>query len=382
MREEARQFGFGLRLQLVLTLLTAFACAFGLFYVTSIELAARAKQSGAIEKLDVLVRLWTFYGGLTAVVVLFLSYVALTYWIVRPIERVTRAAEQLASGDLRGAVPVGGAAEVARLSVAFNEMASQLRVERQRLEARVRELEATTKDLRATQDTLIMSEKLASVGRLAAGVAHEIGNPLAAVDGLLELIEPGATDAAEQREFITRARRETDRMQRIIRDLLDYARQGHTQRSPGATSDIRQVIEDAERLLSPQKEWRGITLYKEFEARLPIVEGDSNDWMQVIVNLFINAADAMDGNGTIHVTISEHDDRVRVSVQDSGPGLPQQVQDRLFEPFVTTKANGKGTGLGLAVCQAVVTRYGGRIIGDNAPGRGARFTLDLVGARS
>src|SRR5262249_40112570 len=143
--------------------------------------------------------------------------------IVRPLEDLTRASERLAEGR-DASVPVRGAAESVRLALAFNDMQSELRSERTALQERLAELERTTAGLRAAQAWVVRREKLAAVGRLAAGVAHEIGNPISAILGLLELVKSGDLPAAEQQEFLRRIEKETQRIHGIIRDLLDFAR--------------------------------------------------------------------------------------------------------------------------------------------------------------
>ena len=166
------------------------------------------------------------YTGITSIAILILTYIVLTRRIVAPIEVLTRASQRFAAGKLDTPVPVTGAAEVADLAAAFNAMAQQLREDRATLEARLRELETTATNLRSAEEQVVRGEKLASVGRLAAGIAHEIGNPLAAILGFVELLRQGNLSPREASEFLERIQRETERIHRIIRDLLDFARQG------------------------------------------------------------------------------------------------------------------------------------------------------------
>lgn len=316
------------------------------------------------------------YVSVTGGAILLLTYLALTSLIVRPIDLLTRASERLARGSLEVEVPVKGAAEVRRLAQTFNDMARQLRADRAALEARLRELEATTRELEAAQEQVLRSARLASVGRLAAGVAHEIGNPLAAVLGLVELARDGDLDPRERDEFLGRIQKETERINTIIRDLLDFARQEPVE--VDATTNLAEVIEDAVQLVAPQKDTRKLVIQQRIEE-VPRVRGSADRLTQVVLNLLLNAADAMEGEGEIVIEASREEDVVRLVVSDTGPGIPEALLGELFEPFVTSKPVGQGTGLGLAVCHTIVERLGGTIAASNT-GSGARFEVRLPAA--
>lgn len=348
-------------------------------------IGAAGAEGGGDGASGALVRLVVLYAGVTSLAMLVLCYVLLTRLIVRPVEDLTRAAERLARGRTEVRSPVRGAAEVQALALAFNAMADDLRSERASLEARLRDLEATTRELRAAQDSLVRSEKLASVGRLAAGVAHEIGNPLSGILGLVELLREGGLEPAEQAEFLRRIQHETERIHRIIRELLDYSRRGPEEGAETASSDLAEVIAGAVHLVAPQKDLRRVTI----EQRLPegtiAVRGDGDALTQLVLNLLLNAADAIEGEGTITIAVELEGEegaggepgRARLTVDDTGAGIAPEVRDRLFEPFVTTKPSGTGTGLGLAVCWTIVERVGGTIAAEDAPSGGARFVVRL-----
>jgi signal transduction histidine kinase len=346
-----------------------------------VRLSVRRPAGGAAS----LAPLFALYMLVTAGTVLVFTYIALGQLIVRPVERLTRASERLAAGGAHVSVPEEGAAEVARLASAFNDMAAQLRAERAALEARLTELERATKELHTAQDSLVRSEKLASVGRLAAGVAHEIGNPLAAILGFVELLRAGGLDPEEEREFLARIFAETHRIHRIIRDLLDFSRQSSDAEDDArdVSSDLRAVVADAVRLVAPQKDLRLVTIEQQLHDDARPVRGAAHRLTQVVLNLLLNAADAVDGEGTIVVTVMPSEgDTVSLVVEDSGPGIAPGVLATLFEPFVTTKPAGRGTGLGLAVCHTIVERLGGTMRAENtltADGRasGARFVVRL-----
>lgn len=318
------------------------------------------------------------YVSITGGTILLLTYVALTYLIVRPVAAVTHASERLAAGR-HVEVPVRGAAEVARLALAFNDMATQLRAERSALEDRVRELEETTEELRAAHVHLERSERLASVGRLAAGVAHEIGNPLAAILGLVELVRAGDLSADEANEFLRRVQVETERIQKTIRDLLDFSRQGRDDDEAGAEgADLGEVVEDAVRLVAPQKDLQRVDIERRLDPEAPRVRGSADRLTQLVLNLLLNAADAIEGEGSIRLEVHPAGDHmVELVVADSGPGIDVDIAASLFDPFVTTKPAGEGTGLGLAVCHTIVEHLGGTIRAENPPEGGARFVVRL-----
>lgn len=326
-----------------------------------------------------LARLLLLYVAVTGGAILLLAYVALTYLIVRPVEALTQASERLASGRLDVGVPVRGAAEVARLAVVFNGMASELRSERLALEKRLAELEETTAELRSAQEQILRSARLASVGRLAAGVAHEIGNPLAAILGLVELVRAGGLEERERAEFLARIQSETERINSIIRDLLDFSRKAPDEDEASASADLREVVADAVHLIAPQKDLRAITVEQRLAEDLPRVRGGSDRLTQVVLNLLLNAADAIEGEGRITIEVARTDDghAVALAVSDTGPGIAPEIRDTLFEPFVTTKPAGHGTGLGLAVCHTIVEQLGGTITASSAPEGGARFEVRL-----
>lgn len=318
--------------------------------------------------------LWVFYIALTGLLILLLTYVALTFLIVRPLQEVTLASARLAEGRTEIEVPERGAGEVRRLARSFNAMGKQVRGDRAQLEERLAELEATTAELEQAEDQVLRSARLASVGRLAAGVAHEIGNPLTAVVGLVELARDDELDARTRDELLERTTRETERIQRIIRDLLDFARP--EDEGEDAVADAAAVIEDAVRLVAPQKDTSAIRIERRLET-VGRVRGSADRLKQLVLNLLLNAVDAVDGEGEVIIELAEGEGGVLIAVSDDGPGIDPEVRAHLFEPFVTTKPVGAGTGLGLAVCHTIVERLGGSLRATEASSGGARFELRL-----
>jgi two-component system, NtrC family, sensor kinase len=323
-----------------------------------------------------LVRLVGMYTGLVALGLLVFAYIALTRLIIRPLDSLSGAARRVAGGARVLEVPDRGPAELVDLGRALLEMTQKLKADEQRMLDQIDELEQRTRELREAQDGLIRSEKLASVGRLAAGLAHEIGNPIAALLGLEDLLLQGGLEPGEERDFLVRMRQETERIHRVLHDLLDFARPTSARDAdkPGA---VTEAIKDVVALVRPQKSFQNVALTVATPDDLPYVTLGRERIMQVLLNLLLNAADATGSRGRIVLRAERHDKRVRLSVEDDGPGVDPAIQKRLFEPFATTKEVGKGTGLGLAVCRGLVESVGGSIELDRTHHPGARFVVEL-----
>jgi signal transduction histidine kinase len=222
---------------------------------------------------------------------------------------------------------------------------------------------------------------LAAVGRLSAGVAHEIGNPLAAIRGLLDLMQTGDLDPEEEREFVGRVQREAERIHHTIRDLLDFSRSEPGQEARiESSADISEVVSDTIKLIDRQTRFRDIEIALTLDDQLPRVRGDHERLRQLLLNLLFNAADALGGTGRIEVRAANSGGVVQLIVEDDGPGIDGEIIEQVFDPFVTTKAPGQGTGLGLAVCHTIVQELGGSIEAANRQQGGAAFEVRLSAA--
>jgi signal transduction histidine kinase len=328
-----------------------------------------------------LVRLVALYMTLMALALLLGAYAALTRQIVHPLDALARAAERVAGGARRLEVPKTGPRELVELGTSLRSMTERLLANEEALRQQIQQVELATQHLREAQETLVRSERLASVGRLAAGLAHEIGNPLSALLGMEELLLAGELEPADSRDFLVRMRQETERIHAILRDLLAFARP--SVRGSGQTPEpgsIEVAVEDTVALLAPQRDLRQIGLALELDPGLLPVPMSREQLVQVVLNLVLNAADACGQGGHIVVRARRTDRGARLEVEDDGPGVASSVRPRLFEPFVTTKEVGKGTGLGLAVCRGLVEAAGGTIALDPDYHQGARFLVDLPSA--
>jgi two-component system NtrC family sensor kinase len=340
--------------------------------------AAILRTDDSAARAAPLVRLLGLYSLLVGTLLLVAAYFALTRLIVRPLDSLARAAERVALGARRFSVPQAGARELVELGRNLHTMTEHLIREEEALRAKVDEVERATVSLKEAQHRLVRSERLASVGRLAAGLAHEVGNPIAALIGLEDLLLEGGLDPAEQQDFLQRMRKETERISRILRDLLQFARPGEPHELPGgAEGDVAEAVADTAALIAPQKAMRGVELEVDVPRELPTVALRAEQLMQLVLNLVLNAVDALDGGGRVRVTARLSTVGVQLVVEDNGPGVAERVRERLFEPFVTTKEVGKGTGLGLAVCRGLVEAVGGAIALDVAFEGGARFVVEL-----
>jgi signal transduction histidine kinase len=325
-----------------------------------------------------LLRLLALYTAIVAVSLLGLAYYALTRLIVKPLDELARSAERVANGARKLVVPQTSVKELGELGGSLRTMTERLLSEEEALRRKVDEVEKATASLKEAQDRLVRSERLASVGRLAAGLAHEIGNPIAALIGLQDLLLEGGLDEAEQRDFLKRMRKESERIHGILRDLLAFARPGAVGATDeGAQGEVSSVVDDVAALVAPQKALKEVELELDVHPDLPLVPMSREHLIQVLLNLVLNAADAVGSGGRVRVAAEPSERGVRLSVEDDGPGVDPAILARLFEPFATTKDVGKGTGLGLAVCRGLVEASGGSIVLDVAHRPGARFVVDL-----
>jgi two-component system NtrC family sensor kinase len=233
------------------------------------------------------------------------------------------------------------------------------------------------------QQRILQSEKLAAIGTLAAGIMHEINNPLAtigacvaALDGRIEDYVPPAHHGA-MREYLQIIDKEVQRCEGIVDGLLDFSRPRGKARGP---VNVSTILEDTLFLLKHHERFRKIELIRHLAEDLPQVQANGEQLIQLFMALMLNALDAMEEGGTLTVTAragTVHEDEVEVEIEDSGMGIPRSELSKIFEPFYTTKPPGRGTGLGLSVCYGIVAEHGGRIEADSQQGRGSVFRVYL-----
>lgn len=304
------------------------------------------------------------------------GYFALTRWIVRPILTLEHSAVRVATGGRRLIIPKQAPREIASLAARLSQMTEQLRDEEEQLRRKISEVQFTSEELRRTQQSLMRSERLATVGRLSAGLAHEIGNPISSLMGFIDLLLEGDLAPEEERDFLMRMRKETSRIDRVLSDLLAYARPAGSQQKnqPGS---VGEAVRTVRQLVSPQKSFHELTLTLVHQAKADSVALDLERLIQVTLNLVINAADACERRGQVRIVTRDEDAEVELLVEDDGPGVRKDQRERIFEPFVTTKDVGRGTGLGLSVTRGLVESAGGSIEVEDSELGGACFRVRL-----
>ena len=236
--------------------------------------------------------------------------------------------------------------------------------------------EATIRELRQAQSRLLQSEKLATIGQMAAGIAHELNTPLTYIMGNLELMQAQPLSGPQQAMLVSMARG-ADRLKGLAQSLLAFSRPA--QEAPVRLA-VNDIIERGLELCHYQILRGGVGLQKQLANGLPTVMGVSNQLEIALINLVVNAVDAMEGSGTLVVASAAHGEDVEIVVSDTGHGIPAEIHSSIFEPFFTTKAEGKGTGLGLATVLMIVERHHGRIELTSAAGKGTTFRILLPAA--
>jgi two-component system NtrC family sensor kinase len=256
---------------------------------------------------------------------------------------------------------------------ALGQLAARLEAAQTGLGNQVEQLSVLNRELAATREGLLRAERLAVVGRLAAGVAHEIGNPLGALIGFVGLIK-SAPDQDTRAEALVGIEGQAQRIHRTLQELMDFARAGKMTLVP---VPLPLAVETAVKLVKAHPRWREMRLAVDLPSDLSPVRASEHHLVQVIVNLLLNAADACKGQGSIAISgRTPEPGWTRLAVTDDGPGIRAGDGERIFEPFVSDKPVGQGTGLGLAISRQLVEGFGGRIRAAPQEG-GARFEIDL-----
>jgi hypothetical protein len=355
---------------------------------------------------------------LDAIVLIIFGTFLLSRVLVKPIKDLVRLTQKISEGDFSQRIEVTSKNEMGHLIGSFNRMIEKLKENQEHLENYLESLESTNKQLKQAQEELIRAEKLASIGRFAAGVAHEVGNPLGAILGYTSILEKDGLDREESKDYLLRIEREIERINRIVRELLDFAKPSKFEiREVG----INKVIENTLSLLSYQENFKNIETQLDLQPSLPVIQGDESQLSQVFINIILNSIDAMPSGGILQIQTREYvveylypnrfqriypprrksdpmesnyshlrktdpfstlltkfstgDQLVKIRISDTGIGIKKEDLDNIFDPFFTTKAPDKGTGLGLSISLKIVESLGGEIKVESEIGKGATFEV-------
>lgn len=309
-------------------------------------------------------------------VIALLSFYVLSRRIVRPIKELIVVTEKISIDEFPDDVDIGNVRELNQLSTALKTMYLQIRESKEELRKNIEALEESNRVIQRTQKELTASDKLASLGRLSAGVAHEIGNPLSGILGYIEILNRSNTLTEEDKsKFISNIKNETLRIDRIIKTLLDYAKPRDLEIS---SVNINAIITSTINLLRTQGVFNNLDLEINLDDSIKNIEADPHQLSQVIINLVLNARDALTVNGKISIkSLRKDEGGVDITIWDNGSGIPSDQIDKIFDPFYTTKDPGKGTGLGLSVSARIVQLFGGNISVNSGEGVGTTFKISF-----
>jgi len=357
--------------------------------------------------------LFLAYFALDFLLLLAVGSLLLSRFIIIPMRKLLAATERIGAGDYHHKAAVPGSREIAELADSFNQMVDALRVKDEEAVRHVASLERANRELKEAREETLRSEKMASVGMLAAGTAHEIGTPLAAIMGYVSLLRDDESLDPERADYLRRIQHETERIDRIVHDLLDYARP-----APLAAEevDVADLVAETVEMVSRQGALKRLQVHIGAGEGSAVAVTDPHQLQQVLINLLINARDAMPDGGRLDATVStgmfmppaglpdnghwsvmagrRKDDFggvfrtpfagdgsevpcIRIAVTDTGSGIAPEHLERIFDPFFTTKEPGRGTGLGLAISARIIDSLGGRMTVESAVGEGARFEIWL-----
>jgi len=329
---------------------------------------------------DVLQRTLITFLGIAALGILLIIFfsIHLAKRIANPLQRLEDISRKITEGDYDHEFKAKGPIEIEHLAGSLNTMARQIETEKRELEEWAntleRKVEERAEEMKKINAQLFRSEKLASLGKLAAGVAHEINNPLTGILTNSSLLLEDFDKDDPRREDVEVMVNETIRCREIVKRLLDFARQTKPQKR---LANINALIDNIILLVRNQASFRNITIEKRLGDQLPELLIDPDQVQQVFVNIILNAAEAMAKGGRLEVVsqLSRDGRSIAVAFSDTGPGIPEAHRERIFDPFYTTKEH--GTGLGLSISYGIIEQHGGTISVESTVGAGSTFTIQL-----
>ena len=354
---------------------------------------------------------------LDAIVLIVFGSFLLSRVLVRPLKDLILLTQKIGAGNLSDKIEVNSRNEIGQLIGSFNLMIERLKEKQESLDSHLESLEFANKKLKQTQEELIRTEKLASIGRFAAGVAHEVGNPLGAILGYTSILEKDGINQEESKDYLKRIEKEIERINRIVRELLDFVRPSKFEI---CDVEINKIVENTLSLISHQN-IGDIKTQLDLQPNLPTIKGDESKISQVLINIILNAIDAMPNGGILNIQTKEYivedslidpfqqfysprrredptesnyshlrkpdpfvaiftkfskgDRLVKISISDTGIGIKEEEIKSIFDPFFTTKAPDKGTGLGLSVSLRIVESMEGEIRVESEEEKGSTFEV-------
>ncbi len=329
-------------------------------------------------------RTYTLWAALGAVAVALAIGFALARTVTRPVAGLSSAASALAEGRYEDLPePRPGGDELADLARAFRRMSAEIRRRDEEIHGWNRELQRRvgerTAELKAAEDQILRTRRLAALGSLGAGLAHELNNPMTAIVGYLAILRKHLPAGGPAAEMIAAAQEQAGRVTRVVEELRSFADQERTLH--GQPFPLCRPVQDALSLYEHRFRAAGIRVSTRFEDPLPDAQGDPVQIQQVVAHLLDNALNAMPGGGALEVTVNSiAGDALRLRIADTGKGIPVTIRERIFDPFFTTKDDPERIGLGLSVSHSIVEAHHGRIVVDSAEGLGAAVTVLLPAA--
>jgi two-component system NtrC family sensor kinase len=328
---------------------------------------------------------WDFFWVAVAgmVLALAIAYV-LARAIAKPIQQLERGVEAIAKGNFGVKVDIKSSDEIGTLAESFNRVSQELKGTYEKLQGKIEaadeDLKKAYKELQEKQEQLVQAAKLGSLGELAAGVAHEINNPLGTITLYAQMIRDELKeDQEETREEAEVILRHATRAAEIVKNLLEFARRTDLEARPVS---VNTALEEALSVTAHQAELQQVNVVRQLSQDVPLIVGDVSKLQQVFVNIVVNALQVMQDGGRLIIKSSATSDGglVQVSITDTGPGIPEESLQKIFEPFFTTKGTGKGTGLGLSVSHGIIEQHKGNIEVSTKVGEGTTFTITIPAA--
>ena len=319
-----------------------------------------------------------FFAVIAFLVISITISISINRYVSRPVTELVKGTKKVAEGNLNYSIATKGKDEIAQLASSFNQMTLDLKRADEKLidwgKTLEQKVQQRTEELRKTENQLIQSDKVASLGKLAAGVAHEINSPLTGILTYSSLLLQAKREGDPEREDLEVIVNETDRCKKIVKGLLDFARQTEPLKT---LSDINEVIGKSIDLISHQASLQNVKIEKRVKPDLPKTMIDVGQIQQVFINILLNAIEAMPNGGTLTVSSGIEDEMVALRFTDTGVGIPEENLPKILDPFFTTKEQGKGTGLGLSVSYGIIERHRGKLGVKSQVGKGTTFTVKL-----